>query len=272
MDSLSTNPDEKQPDQSQPAAQPADSASTPESPKAPDSAQVPEPAPTVQMPDETPVAATPKIDLANPGTAPESKPVPPPPVDPAPTPKKDLAGYEAIDAAAVLPSEARPSVMAQTAKPRRSPLIWIVLAVIILAALGGGAYWYLNRSNNSDVSTSPSPSNGIALTSPSPSATPEASVSPSPSDTPSASPSPSETPTATPSAPQPANLTAAVGGNSIAANQNVSVSINRPVFSGNATPGNTVTLTISPENIGLTATADTNGAWNITPQSDLPNQ
>jgi cobalamin biosynthesis Mg chelatase CobN len=259
MDSLSTNPDEKQPDQSQPASVPAESAPAPEPTKAA------EPAPAVNMPDEASVAATPKIDLANPGAAPETEPVMPPP-PPAQPPKKDLAGYEATDVEATQSAEARPTVMAQTAKPRRSPWMWVVLAVVILAALAGGGYWYLNRSSNGDAGTaSPSPSSNIALTSPTPSATPVASATPSPSETPSPTPSATPAPSASPA---PAALTATVGGGAIAASQSVSVSTNRPVFSGNAAPGNTVTLTLAPENIGISINPATTSAASLSQTGD----
>lgn len=220
--------------------------------------------PAVEMPEDAPVVATPKIDLMSP-SAPE--PPAPAPAPAAPTPdKKDLAGYEAADAAAVKAAEARPAVMAQTAgKPKRSPILWIVLGVVVLAAAGGGGYWYLTHRSSGETASAPTPSPtaSIALTSPTPSATP--TPAPSPSETPSA------TPTPTPSAaPQP-SLSLSVGGSQVANGQSISVTTNRPVFNGTAAAGSTVNLTIAPENIGLTATAASDGSWSITPSSDLPN-
>ena len=49
------------------------------------------------------------------------------------------------------------------------------------------------------------------------------------------------------------------------------VTSNRPVFAGKADPNAVVTVKVSPDSQTFTATADSSGAWTLTPSADIPN-
>ncbi len=63
-----------------------------------------------------------------------------------------------------------------------------------------------------------------------------------------------------------------VGSASIKASASSATTINnQPTIAGTADPGSAIAINIQPDNIALSATADSDGKWSVTPTSAIPN-
>ncbi|MDO8487834.1 MAG: hypothetical protein Q7S31_00770 [bacterium] len=97
------------------------------------------------------------------------------------------------------PSPIIPSEVTKSARKPIDPTVWIILGAIILAILGGLAFWFGSR-DQSAVPSLPTPTPSLTvLVSPEPSPSPSVSPSPSPKVSPKPTPKPSPSPVASPS-------------------------------------------------------------------------
>ena len=89
----------------------------------------------------------------------EPRPVPPPPQPRTPEPPSTLPPRQGSPSDRPAPRGEAPDT---GEPPRRSPLVWVVLGLIVLAAAsGGGWYWYATRN---EVSTDDAYTDGRAMT------------------------------------------------------------------------------------------------------------
>lgn len=63
---------------------------------------------------------------------------------------------------------------------------------------------------------------------------------------------------------------ATLNGQLITPGETIELTTARPTFAGTSSPGAAVTVLIESDPVTLTTTADTQGAWTVTPDEDLP--